>query len=185
MWREISKFGKKLVESGLADSHFGNISLRAGDKLLITRSGSMLDELDESQVVEVHLRQPSSFDLIASSETIVHRAIYEATSALAVIHCHSPFAVIESMLAESDVITPADSESLYFLHEIPVVTGGVGTPELAQACAAALSDHKGAIIKGHGPIAVGKIVEEAFVHICSVEHACRVKYHVDLARPRS
>jgi len=182
MWREISKFGAKLVACGLADSHFGNISVRAGDKLLITRSGSMLDELDESQIVEVHLRDPSSFDLIASSETIVHRAVYEATSALAIIHCHSPFAVVESMLAEAEMIVPTDSETLYSLHEIPVVTGGVGTPELAESAAAALADHKAAIIKGHGPIAVGKIVEEAFVHICSVEHACRVKYHVDLAR---
>ena len=89
---------------------------------------------------------------------------------------------IRAMIADGDLITPTDSESLYLLHEIPIVAGRVGSPELAQAAAAALADHRGAIIKGHGPIAVGKIVEEAFVHICSVEHACRVKYFVDLAQ---
>lgn len=182
MWREISKFGKKLVEYGLADSHFGNISLRVGDKVLITRSGSMLDELDENQVVEVDLDTPSSFDIIASSETIVHREIYRRTSALAIIHCHSPYAVVESMLTDEDLIVPADSESLYVLHEIPIVAGGIGSEQLAEESADALADHKAAIIKGHGPIAVGKIVEEAYVHISCVEHACQVKYLVDRAR---
>jgi len=182
MWREISRFGRKLVECGLVHSHFGNISLRVGDKILITRSGSMLDELDENQIVEVELDSPTSFDIIASSETIVHREIYRRTSALAIIHCHSPFAVIASMLADEDLIVPADSESLYVLHEIPIVTGRVGSQELAEQSASALADHKAAIIKGHGPIAVGKIVEEAYVHICCVEHACQVKYFVDRAR---
>jgi L-fuculose-phosphate aldolase len=184
MWRELSRFGKKLVAGGLADSHFGNMSLRLGDRVLITRSGSMLDELDETQVVEVALHKPSSFDLIASSETIVHRAIYQATSALAIIHCHAPFAVIESLLTEEELLIPTDSESLYFLHEIPLITGPIGSEELARNAAAALADHKACIIRGHGPIATGKIVEEAFVHICSVEQACKVKYHADLAASR-
>ncbi|HDN65254.1 MAG TPA: fuculose phosphate aldolase, partial [Methanosarcinales archaeon] len=40
MWQEIARFGKKLVEYGLVESHFGNISVRTGDGMLITRSGS-------------------------------------------------------------------------------------------------------------------------------------------------
>lgn len=183
MWREISRFGKKLVQAGLAHSHFGNISVRIGSRLLITRSGSMLDELDENQIVEVELDRPTSFDIIASSETIVHRAIYKATSALAVIHCHSPYAVAQSLLEKGNTIIPADSESVYFLHEIPIITGGIGSPELARHAAGALADHKAAVIRGHGPITVGKIVEEAFVYACCVEHACHIKYLVERARP--
>lgn len=56
----------------------------------------------------------------------------------------------------------------------------MGSRELAKNAANALKDHKGAIIKEHGPIAIGKIVEEAFVMICSIEHACKVKYFADL-----
>jgi len=182
MWREIAKFGKKLIDAGLADSHFGNISLRAGDRLLITRSGTMLDELDENSIVEVDVKQPTSFDIIASTETNVHRAIYQKTSALAIIHVHSPFAVALSMITEEDVIAPADSESLYILHEIPLIKGGAGSRELADAASKALADHRGAIIRGHGSIAAGKIMEEVYVYICSIEHACKVKYFADLAR---
>lgn len=184
MWREIAKFGKKLIDAHLADSHFGNISMRVGDRILITRSGSMLDELDENSIVEVQLAQPTSFDIIASTETNVHRAIYQNTSALAIIHCHSPFAVAVSMIAEEDVIVPEDSETLYVLHEIPLIRGGAGSRQLADAASAALADHRGAIIRGHGPIAAGKIMEEVFIYICSIEHACRVKYFTDLARKR-
>jgi L-fuculose-phosphate aldolase len=180
MWREISKFGKKMVQCGLTHSHFGNISVRVGNKLIITRSSSMLDEIDENMVVELDLDKASSFDTIASSETIVHRHIYKETSALAIIHAHSAFAIVQSMISSTNLLIPTDCESKYFLHEIPIITGGVGSRELAQNAANALKDHKGAIIKEHGPIAIGKIIEEAFVTICSIEHACKVKYFTDL-----
>ncbi|NIM05416.1 MAG: aldolase [Armatimonadetes bacterium] len=182
MWEELSRFGKKLVAAGLVHSHFGNMSLRVANKILITRSGSMLDELDENQVVEVDLNNPTSFDINASVETIVHRAIYQKTSSLAVIHCHSPFAVTLSMLAEEDKLVLTNSEGLHLLHEIPLIEAPSGSAELAEKAAAALSDHKACIIRGHGPIATGKIVEEAFVNICSVEHVCKVKYYIDLGR---
>ncbi len=184
MWREISKFGKKMVQCGLTHSHFGNISLRVGNRLIITRSGSMLDEIDESMVVELDLDKPSSFDTIASSEAIVHRHIYKETSALAIIHAHSPFAIVQSMISSTNLLIPTDCESKYFLHEIPIITGGVGSKELARNAANALKDHKGAIIKEHGPITMGKIVEDAFVTICSIEHACQVKYFTDLLLKR-
>ncbi len=182
MWQELSKFGKKLVDYGLVESHFGNISIRIGGKMLITRSGFALDEINENSVVEVDIDKPSSFDVIASSETIVHRAIYKNTSALAVIHAHSPFAVVESILAEKDKIVPIDSEGQYFLHDIPIVKGGVGTHELAKNTADALCDHKGVIAFSHGSFAVGKILEEAYVVTTQIEHSCKLKYYYDLAK---
>jgi len=182
MWQQISKFGKKLVDQGLVESHFGNISVRIGSKMLITRSGCALDEITENSVVEVELEGTSGLDLIASSETIVHRAIYKNTSALTIIHAHCTFSVTQSLLADSDPIVPIDSEGLYFLHEIPIVRGGIGTPELANNTASALAEHKGAIVYSHGTFAVGKILEEAYIVTTQIEHSCMVKYWYDLAR---
>jgi L-fuculose-phosphate aldolase len=71
---------------------------------------------------------------------------------------------------------------LYVLHELPVIRGGVGSEELARNAAAALRDHKGAIVQGHGTFARGATVDEAFVVLSSIEHACRVKYLVDVAK---
>ena len=181
MWRQIAKFGKKLVDHGLVESHFGNISVRIGSRVLITRSGCALDDITENSIVEVGLEGTSGLDIIASSETVVHRAIYKNTSALAIIHAHCPFSVTQSLLVDSDTIIPIDSEGLYFLHEIPIVRGGIGTPELAQNTARALSEHKGTIVYSHGTFAVGKILEEAYVVTTQIEHSCKIKYLCDIA----
>jgi L-fuculose-phosphate aldolase len=61
MWQDIAKFGKKLVERGLVESHFGNISVRIGNKMLITRSGVPLDEMTGKSAVEVDIDEPSNF----------------------------------------------------------------------------------------------------------------------------
>jgi len=176
--RELIKYGKKMVQAGLAHSHFGNISKRIGNHILISTTGSMLDEL-EGNIVKVPLTHEYSLDILASSELKVHREIYLNTSALAILHGHSPFAVIISMLEKKDLIIPCNTESIYFIHEIPIVTGGVGSKTLAKNLALALKDHKGAIIKGHGPFARGMTVDEAYVVLSSIEHACHVKYFVE------
>ena len=184
--QELIKYGRKIVEAGLAHSHFGNVSKRVGDQMLISTTGSMLDEL-EGQIVTVPIdpASPDELDVIASSEVNVHRAIYKATSALAVLHGHSKYAVVMSMLCkpgEQMLIVPEDSESMYFLHEIPVVTGGIGSEELARNASQALRDHKGVVVQGHGTFARGATVDEAFVILSSIEHACMVKYLCDMAR---
>ncbi len=181
MWKDIAKFGKKLVERGLVESHFGNISVRTGNKMLITRSGSALDEITRKSVVELDINEPSSLDSIASSETIVHRTIYKSTSALAIIHAHPPFAVIESLLAENKIV-PINIEGQYFLHEIPIVRGVAGTQELADNITEVLKQHKGAIVFSHGTFAVGKTLEEAYFVTVLIEQSCKLKYYCDMAR---
>jgi L-fuculose-phosphate aldolase len=182
MWREISRIGKKLVKNGLVESHFGNISVRIGNRMLITRSGCALDEIKEDSVVEVSIGGSCVLDMIASSETIVHRAIYKNTPALAIVHAHCPFAVTLSLLANGDSITPADSEGQYFLGEVPIVKGGIGSDELAQNLGMALASHKAAIIYSHGTFATGKVLDEAYVLTTQVEHSCKIKYWYDLAK---
>ena len=184
MWREISRIGKKLVDTGLVESHFGNISVRVGSRMIITRSGSALDEITEDSVVEVDLEGTCALDIIASSEAIVHRAIYKNTPALAIVHAHCPFAVTMSLLAEGDSIEPADSEGQYFLGKIPIVKGGIGSNELADNVSSALATHKAAIVYSHGTFAIGRVLDEAYVMTTQVEHSCKIKYWYDLARKR-
>lgn len=182
MWQEISRIGKKLVDHGLVESHFGNISVRVGSKMLITRSGCPLDEVTESNVVEIDVDNPCSMDIIASSESIVHREIYKNTSALAIIHAHCPFAVIQSLLVDTGSIVPVDSEGKYFLGEIPVVIGDIGTRELAHNTAQALVMYKGTIVYSHGTFATGKVLDDAYVTTTQIEHSCKIKYWYDMAK---
>ncbi len=185
MWQAMAKLGKKLVDHGLVESHFGNISIRAGSKMLITRKDSALDGIDENSVVEVDIDKPSSLDAIASSESIVHRAIYKNTRALAVIHAHPSFAVIESLLAAEDAIVPLDIEGQHFLNDIPVIRGDSGTDELAKNAAEALKDHRGIIVFSHGTFAIGMNLEEAYVVTTLIEHSCKLRYYYELAKKQA
>jgi L-fuculose-phosphate aldolase len=177
-WREMRRLGKKMVASGLTTSRFGNISLRMGDTIAITRTGSMLDELDSSEVVEVGLVGPCPAE--ASSETCVHRAIYRGTSHSCVIHTHSPYAVALSLL--EDRVEPLDSEGIHFLGSLAVVEGDFGTEELAGNVAAALKDHKACIALGHGVFAAGKSLLEAYEAACMAEHSSQVRFLVMLGK---
>jgi L-fuculose-phosphate aldolase len=177
MWQEMAKYGSKLVEHGLVESNFGNISVRAGDKMLITRTGAALDEINENSVVEVDIQDTSSLDIIASSEAVVHREIFRHTSALAIIHAHCQYAVVESLIAGSKgIILPVDSEGQYFLGEIPVVSGGIGSRELAEGLAIELSKHRGAVVYSHGTFAIGKTLGDAYIVTTQLEHSCKIKY---------
>lgn len=182
MWQEMAKFGKKLVESDLVGSQFGNISVRKGEKMLITKSGIALDDINKDGVVELDIAKPSHLDSIASSETIVHRTIYKHTSALAIIHAHPTFAVIESMLVDTKSIIPINIEGEHFLHEIPVVKGAPATAELADIIAQVLIGQKGAIVYGHGTFTIGKTLDEAYFITALVEQSCKLKYYFDMAK---
>lgn len=150
--------------------------------MLITRTGAALDEITSNSVVEIDIQETSSLDIIASSEAVVHREIYRQTSSLAIIHAHSTYAVVESLLAGPEGrVSPIDSEGQYFLGEIPVVGGGIGSRELARNLANALSRHRGAIVYSHGTFAVGRTLGDAYIVTTQLEHSCKIKYLYELA----
>lgn len=104
MQREIARYGKILADRGFVKPYCGNIGIRLGDKMLIKRSGKYLEKTDEEAVVEVDIERVSELDRIASSDTPIHRAVYKNTTAKAVIHAHSPYAVIESLIVFRDKV---------------------------------------------------------------------------------
>lgn len=184
-WREIARFGRKVVSAGLTSSRFGNISVLQGDRIFITCTGSMLDELDESQVVEVDIAGPCPEDRTASSETCVHRAVYQSTSALAIIHTHSPYAVALSLIERnSAALEPVDSEGIHFLGVMPLVEGRFGSSDLAEGASSALRSHAACIARGHGVFAAGRSLAQAYTAAAMAEHSSQVRYLVQNDRSR-
>jgi len=191
IFERVARIGKKAVSEGLVNANFGNLSVRVGSKMLISRSGAFLDELHKGNLVEVRIEEEgneagSGEESGASSEAIVHREIYKRTEANAILHTHSPFAVSISLLlgdvGEGAVVKPVDVEGTLLLGEIPVVGGAPGSIELASNLASALKSHRAAIAHAHGCFAVGSTIEEAFVVASAVEHACKVKFLCEISR---
>ncbi|MDY6866031.1 MAG: aldolase [Halobacteriota archaeon] len=179
MIEDLKRFGKRLARDGLVKSNSGNISIRVGDKIFITTSGSMLDELDEESIVEID-PDSSKFDLKASSESLVHSKIYKKTNSSAVIHAHPTFAVVLSLLMDGPV-EPMDFEGKYFFEEIPIIKSDTGSKELAEDVSTTIKKRNGLIVRGHGTFTTGKNVEEAYLRTCAIEFSCRILYHYRLS----
>lgn len=174
MYEQFRDIGRDIFTAGLISSHGGNMSVRVGDRVIITRRGSMLGRLSEHDLIETALEHDDSEIALASTEIVVHRAIYRRTNGLAVVHTHSPNTILRSMI--DDEIIPIDSEASYLLHKVPVFSlpQTAGSSEVAETVSEALRDYKCVVLRGHGPFAIGTVLEEAFQWISCLEMACSI-----------
>lgn len=175
-YTEFKKYGRMLWEAGLIHMTSGNMSVRKGSVLYVTRTGSLLGDLSSSDIVPVNLENTAR-DKGASSETPVHRAIYLANPQVqSVVHAHPPHATALSW--DHDVIRPGDSDSLY-IPEIPVLIDcpyGEGSACIAEHFPKTLGRHHVAMIRGHGAFAVGQDLRQATSRISMMENQCRLLY---------
>lgn len=177
---DMQRFGRMLEQRGLnLSSHSGNMSVRRGGRMFIKRRGAMMGDLREQDVVETGVDADDSGVIIASTEVGVHRAIYQETSALAIVHAHTPYAIALSLMR--DDIVPIDDEGRYHLKKVPVldVAESIGSPEVERRLPSLLQRHNAAILKGHGTFAHGENLEEAYNWVTVVESICHIIYVVE------
>ena len=174
LYEEFRYIGRDILLTGLTSSHGGNMSVRVGDRIIIKRRGAQLGQLKITDFVETGMYTHDSGIMRASTELIVHRAIYEKTSALAVIHCHPRTAIVLSL--SRDEIIPIDNEGSYLLRKIPVVTVEMasGSKEMATKVSEALQGYKIIMQRGHGCFAIGQTLEEAYHWVSALEEVCDI-----------
>jgi L-fuculose-phosphate aldolase len=177
MLEEFQRIGRDLFVSGLVSSHGGNMSVRRGDRLIITRHSSQLGQLTAEDLIETGLHKDDSNIMLASSETPVHRAIYLNTAALAIVHAHPRAAIAFSLL--QDEIVPVDHEGSYLLHKVPVVASTVASgTELAEVVTTALKRYKIVMVRGHGCFSIGQLLEEAYQWVSCLEESSQILYYL-------
>jgi L-fuculose-phosphate aldolase len=181
MFEQFKEIGRDIFLRGLISSHAGNMSTRVVNRLYITRKSTMLGKLRQQDVIELELGQDNTEVPLASSELIVHTAIYSKTGALAIIHAHPPYATLLSML--QDEIIPVDVEGTYLFTKIPVVTPNkaIGSEESAKLVSDQLKDYKVVLVRGHGSFARGETLEEAFMYTSSLESSSFFLWHLTSA----
>ncbi len=171
---QFQTVGRDLFTKGLVSSHSGNLSIRLGQRLIITRRGSRLGCLDENDLIETGLSKNDRNTPLASVELAVHRAIYRETPALAIVHAHPPHAVALS-LTETEIV-PIDTEGQSIMEKVPVlgwnqkVKPGSFGEEIAQA----LKESRVVMVHGHGTFAIGQLLEEAHNYTTTLEESCQV-----------
>ncbi|OPY79358.1 MAG: Methylthioribulose-1-phosphate dehydratase [Syntrophorhabdus sp. PtaU1.Bin153] len=178
LFKEFKETGRDIFLRGLISSHAGNMSVKIGDTIHITKKSSMLGRLRPGDIVEVDLERDNTNDPKASTELVVHRAIYKKTSGLAIVHTHPPYATLLSMVKNK--IVPVDSEGLYLFQKASVVSPEttIGSEEAALLVSNALQNSKVVLIGGHGSFALGNTLEEAFMLTTSLEASAFLLYHL-------
>ncbi len=175
IYREIIKIGENLFKERLVNISSGNISVKIGKDILITKKGSSLGFLKESDIIKVGLVK-SKRDRFASIELPVHKMIYKNTDALAIVHAHPIYAITLSLIKEK--IIPLDAEAQYYFKEIPVVSvdNPIGSTELAQKVSRALKNNLIVVVKTHGSFAKGRTVKEANYFTSLLEQSSKIIY---------
>lgn len=173
---QFQTVGQDLCNRGLVSSHSGNLSIKLGERLLITHRGSMLGHLKEQDLVETGIDKNDRFTPLASTELAVHRYIYKRTSALAIVHAHPAYAVALSF-SEPGII-PCDFEGGLMIPKVPILDQQeiVKSSELTQEIAEALEEYKIVLVRGHGTFATGQLLEEAYHYTTVLEESCRLLY---------
>ena len=163
----IISAGRSMVSGKLVDSIFGNISLREGEDIYISKSGSFLDELND-QIIKTPLTGSVKSALQPSSELEVHRNIYKATDKNTIIHGHPLFTVILSL----DCRTKDSS----LIGEIPVVSEESG-PGLEYSVPEMIRRNGNVVAKGHGIFCSGNNnFDKPLNRMAEIESYCREEY---------
>ncbi len=167
--RAMDAAGRAVVEAGLVDSFFGNISWRAGQEIFISQTGSSLDELP-GYIDRVPLDGSSTCGITSSSELMAHIATYELTGDEAIVHGHPRYSVIMSM-AEG----PLEFGRTRFIGDVPVVAGevGAGSRGLVHTLPQAMQERHCAVVSGHGTFTSSNgSFEPALERLSAIELMC-------------
>ncbi len=186
VYSAIIEAGQKIVEYGLVDSFFGNVSFFWNKTLYISQTGSSLDEL-RGCIDPVPLDNSTSAGITASSELSAHLETISRTGCKAILHGHPKFSVILSMDCDPvEKAACAFNEQCHikcpkkrFVASTPIVPGEVGTGPfgLCNTLPSALEQTNSAIVYGHGLFTTGKNnFSEAFTTLLEVENLCRNIY---------
>jgi len=171
---QFQTIGRDLFTTGLVSSHNGNLSIRRRERIIITRRGCRLGCLDGHDLVETGISKNDRSTPLASIELAVHRAIYQETPALAIVHAHPPHAVALS-LTETEIV-PNGAEGLSKVGRVPVLGWHMEVKPggLADVIAQALKQCRIVMVHGHGSFAIGQLIEEAYNYTTTLEESCQV-----------
>jgi L-fuculose-phosphate aldolase len=181
----LAAAARLVAEGGLVVGSAGNLSLRAGDNVLITSGGARLEAVDPRECVEVRMSDSAVADDHApasrpSSELPLHLAIYAATDAGAIVHTHSHYATVLSTIVDE---LPAVHYAIRrFGGPVRVARYETfGTDELAAAVIEALEDRTAALMANHGAVVTASDIETAVAMAIELEWLASVYYHAMLA----
>jgi ribulose-5-phosphate 4-epimerase/fuculose-1-phosphate aldolase len=175
--------GRRLAFSGLSHGTSGNASVRVGDQLLLTPTGSRLSALTEDDIAVVRILdgEPVQPDgPMPTKELPLHLAAYAVRPGIsAVLHVHSPWATAVACLP-ADANGNADLPAFTPYHvmrfgDVPVAPyAAPGSDQLAAGLGRRAVRSDVVLLANHGSVALGGNPDAAADLLDELEAAARL-----------
>ncbi len=173
---KVAAFMRRLYEQKLTTASGGNVSLRIGDRILITPS-----QIDKAKVVGEQIAILSPDGKIHSQrhkrsmESGMHMTIYKKRPDVrAIVHAHPVFAT-SFAISGKKIKTSLAGESRAMLGEPALAEYALmGTQRLADLVADACMKSNVVLMRNHGVITVGETLFEAYDRMEVLEASAKI-----------
>jgi L-fuculose-phosphate aldolase len=173
-----------LYEEGLIRTSAGNVSMRCpgSDWIAITPTGVRYDELEEEDIVFLHLTEDRrEGDRKPSTEYLMHLSIYQNIPNIGgIVHTHSPYILTFATLGEPIPMVTIEG-LLSGSNKVPVTKrfSLPGTQDIAMDAIEIFEENpelKALLLMNHGLLTVGETLPEAQGLAESIEREAQVYY---------
>lgn len=171
---QLSIYGKKIIEKGLAAGPGGNISARQGDFVYLSPTGFALDEIAPEQWVKVNIKTGEIEGLKPTCEISTHLGCYlQREEIKAVIHTHPPLTI--GLISAGIEFKPFCPDFVALLgKKVPIVPYVVpGGQELREVVVEQIKKYNVVLLINHGVVCVGESLKEAFSRSWLVEDSTK------------
>jgi L-fuculose-phosphate aldolase len=173
---EVAEFMQRLYRQRLTTTSGGNISVRCGNNILITPSGTDKGLLKAAEVGIMDMAGRIVGEPFKPSiENGIHLGIYRSRRDVnAIVHAHP---VAASAFAASSALlkTCYHAEAQVILGKIGYVDYCCpGTAELAEQVAAVVCQHNCVLMRNHGALCAGNSLLQAFDRLEVLETAAQI-----------
>lgn len=175
---EIVALGRSIFERNLTPGCTGNLSVRVGDHVVATPTGSSLGELHADSLSVVGLDGELRGGPVPTKEVGLHLELYRNSECEAVVHLHSPHAMAYSCLPELSVEHPIPFLTPYLVMRASdlrlVPYHRPGSAELTAAVREAARLSSALLLQRHGSMVAGRSLRAALDAAEEIEQAAMV-----------
>lgn len=177
----ICRIGKLLYDRGYVASNDGNISVRCGDRLVMTPSGVSKGRMTPDMLLVTDLEgNVLEGNRHPTSEGKMHLAVYRhRPDVRAVVHAHPPVSTAFAACRKG-LETPYLAELVVGLGTVPCTPtfAMLSTEEVPESVVPYLPDHNALLLANHGSLTWGGDLWEAFDRMETVEHTAKIVMNI-------
>lgn len=173
--QEIVETGRWIMEKNLTWGTSGNISVREGDHIYVTASGTVIGDLHEEDITVVDLEGKVLEGKKPSKETGMHLEVYRKRPEVAAVLHASPFWTTFAACTTMEMKTDLFIESMYYdekLLRVPYFHAG--SSALAEAVSKVAEKTHVILMEHHGMLCYDRNLKECRSALEVTENVCRM-----------